>query len=449
MDAERALVSRIITSGQLDAVIAKGINPDHFMAGADGGCREVYMKILAHNRKYKGPPSPEAFRQMEPGFELLHMTDSIEWICDRFIVLVKRRLANMMIEELAVAADDSERQENIDLEFLDAARRLATVVPSSAVANFRDMETRVDEYEKMVAEGIKPGIAFGFPTLDSWTGGMQPHEMVTVAAFSGVGKSTLMWQIAFNIFMQGKTPLIISLEMESSALLRRFDAMAANLSFSKMKNMELDPSDLEAWRSKAAEVRDSVASIPVISTIRHCTPDHVFAEAVRHAPDVVLVDYVSLMRSNRPSRSVSMWQGLTEVTQDLKQNARTLGIPHIVAAQLNRSGKADASLENMGYSLSIVQDSDIILMLKQDDDMKALSPPEMELILSKNREGRIGDFRCIWDHAHLDFREKNALENFLRKKQKVAGGASVEVDVDPDHDNVVPITRPRPRPRPS
>src|SRR6185295_13072910 len=127
------------------------------------------------------------------------------------------------------------------------------------------------------------------------------------------------------------TPLIISLEMEAATLLRRFDAMATALDYYALKRMELGDEQMETWRQKAEQIREKSADIPVIDSIRHCTPDHVFAETVRHKPDLVVIDYLSLMRSSRPSRNVSQWQSLTEITQDLKQNARTLKIPILAA----------------------------------------------------------------------------------------------------------------------
>lgn len=414
MDIERALISKIISTGQLEEAIAKGVREDLF---ADDECREMFGYLNAHARRYKSPPSLQAVKSDKPDFEWEHAQDPLPYIIDRFAVMAKRRLANEMVIELAAACDDPERAEKIDLEFLEVSRKLATLVPSSEVARFRDMDKRIVDYERRVVEGDKPGIPFGFPALDKWTGGIQPHEFVTVSGFSGLGKSTMLMAITFNAWVEGHTPLYISLEMEHATLLRKFDAMAASLDYAKMKQLGLPPEQLDTWREVAARIREKAQDIPIIDNIRHCTPDHIFAETVRHKPDLVVVDYLSLMRSSHPSRGHSIWQSLTEITQDLKQNARTLKIPIIAAAQTNRSASKDgAELDNIGYSISVIQDSDIVIGLYADDEMRERK--EMEIRLNKNRDGALGRFAAIWDHDQMLYREKGFKDMFTRGKSE-------------------------------
>ena len=420
MDIERALLSKIVATGDLETVITRGLTPEHF---ADEGYRDTYMYIVAHARQHNKPPSTAAFRADRPDFELLHVEDSMTWVMDKMVQLVKHRKANEAVLELGRAIKDPERVKNIDLEFLEVARDLATIVPTTKVARFSDMAKRIDKFEEDKAAGKKTGIPFGFPSLDEWTGGIQPHEFGVIAAYSGIGKSTFLQQVAFNVFTAGFTPLIISLEMEHSAIFRKFDAMFARLNYRKLKHLELTDGDVEGWREEAAKRQDAIdhRDIPVIDSIRHCTPEHVFGETVKHKPDIVMVDYITLMRPSH-GRNASLWQGITEITQDLKQNARTLGIPILAAAQLNRAGKDDASTENTGYSISIVQDSDIyvgITRIKDPNDKDEYLENQVEIHLNKNRDGRLGKFVSVWNHDELDFREMKPNEpvQFTRKRE--------------------------------
>lgn len=412
IDIERALISKVITTGQLEEAISRGVREDLF---ADEKCQVMFGYLTGHMRKYKSPPSMEAVNNDHPEFEFEMVSDTLEYVIDRFTVMAKRRLANEMLLELGAATKDPQRAENIDLEFLEVSRKLATLVPATEVSRFSDMNRRIDDYEQRAKEGNQTGIPFGFPSLDEWTGGIQPHEFVTVAGFSGLGKSTMLLKIAFNAWSQGYTPLIISLEMESGQMLRKFDAMAGGLDYQAMKHLKLPKREIKNWRKKAQEIRGTVADIPVIDSIRHCTPDHVFAEATRYKPDLVVVDYLSLMRSSSPQRGAQMWQSITEITQDLKQTARTLKIPVVAAAQTNRAGGKDgAELENMGYSISIVQDSDICIGLFADEEMKERK--EMEIRLNKNRDGRLGRIKALWDHDEMIYREKALNDLFEREK---------------------------------
>jgi replicative DNA helicase len=419
VDIERAVISKILSTGNVEEALAKGIRSDHF---ADEECQEMYEWITSHVRRYTLVPSEEALEAEKPKWEHHHVKDSLSYLLDHFIGVVKRRLAQEMVVELAAAADDPERAQTIDLDFLEVSRKLATIVPSSQVARFSDMDKRIVEYEQMKEEGGRPGVPFGFPTLDEYTGGLQPHEFMTVSGFSGLGKSTLLMVFTHNMVAKGIRPLYISLEMEARAILRRLDAMAAGIDYTKLKQLELEPEAVEDWRKVASEIREAMHEVQVIDNIRGCTPDHIFAETVRHKPDVVMVDYVSLMRSGRPThRGTSMWQSLTEITQDLKQNARTLGIPIIAAAQTNRSsGKDGAELDNIGYSISVVQDSDIVLGLYSDEEMR--EKRLMEIRINKNRDGKIGKFSSLWDYENGDFREANPTERLKRTRLARQGG---------------------------
>lgn len=414
MDTERALVSKIISTGQLEDAISKGVRADLIV---DDECRDVFEYVSAHMRRYKAPPSLSAVQDDKPDFEWEHTQDPLDYICDKFLKLAKRRLAQEMVVELAQLTEDP-KEEDLDLRFIEVSRKLATLVPSTEVSRFKEgFEKRIDQYEKDVKEGHRPGIPFGFPKLDEWTGGIQPHELVTISGFSGLGKSTLSMVIAHNAFMKGHTPLIISLEMEARQMLRKFDAMTANLDYKGLKQLGLTRAAIEGWRDKVKEIQAMSSEIPILDKIRHCTPDHVFAETIRHKPDLVVIDYITLMRSGRPSRSNSMWQSVTEVTQDLKQNARTLGVPILAMAQTNRAGGKDgAELDNIGYAISVVQDSDIVIGLYADDEMKERK--EMEIRLNKNRDDRLGKFTSIWNHDKMLFREKDLFERNRDERQE-------------------------------
>jgi hypothetical protein len=155
MDVERALVSKVISTGQLEDAISKGVRSDLF---ADEECRDVYDFILAHARRYKSPPSTKVVQEEKPDFEWMLVQDSLDYLIDRFNVLAKRRLANDMVLELAALCDDPKNGPDIDLHFLDAARKLATLSALTKVARFKDMDKRIEEYETREGEGVKPGI---------------------------------------------------------------------------------------------------------------------------------------------------------------------------------------------------------------------------------------------------------------------------------------------------
>jgi replicative DNA helicase len=98
-----------------------------------------------------------------------------------------------------------------------------------------------------------------------------------------------------------------------------------------------------------------------------------------------------------------MWEKVTNITQQLKQISRSLKIPIIGVAQTNRSGYASgATMDNMAFSQSIVNDSDIILGLNQDEEMK--DQKKMGIRLLKNRDGQTDECDLLWKMKTMEFK---------------------------------------------
>jgi replicative DNA helicase len=279
------------------------------------------------------------------------------------------------------------------------------------------------------------------------TGGVLPWEYVTCAAFSGVGKSTLLRAIAFNIYSRPDKDhigLYIPLEETPDGILSRFDAMATQLSYKKIRQLGLSDEETEHWAKTAETIKAKMNRRDIlIQRINGCTPDKVFAEIVRYEPDICFIDYVSLMRSSRGTRNSSMWQSITEITQDLKDVATTLEVPILAAAQTNRAGaKEGAELDNIAQSISIVQDSDIIIGLYADEKMK--EEKRMEMTVKKNREGPLGKIACTWDHDSMVYREADMVDRFGKPGAKSLTKAHLAARRPRPTRKLRPDQRPRP-----
>lgn len=413
MDIERALVAKIVATGRLEDAVSKGVRIDLF---ADPECQEVLTFILAHARKYGSAPSMKVLQYERPDFKPDLVQEPLDYVIDQFFGLAKRRFAQDQVVELAALTNDPDLNGDLEMAFLEASRKLVTLIPSTKVHSFvGGMAERIEHYKEQKASGRRVGVPMGFYTIDRWTGGIQPGEFAVVAAFSGTGKTTFMKTVAFNVWSMGLTPMFVTLEEDARRIARTWDVMATSLDYQRMKDLDLAPDELEHWEDYRKKLMESSNDIPVIDKLRPCTPDHVLAETIRHKPDLVLIDYISLMRSNRPQgRNMSLWQSVSEITQDLKQNAMQTGIPILAAAQTNRLGRKEgAELDNVANSISITQDPDIVIGLFADDEMRANQ--EMEIRVNKNRDGTIGKFRALWDHERKIFREKKLGDMFQRQ----------------------------------
>lgn len=409
MDLERMLISKIIFTGQVEAALSRNISIDHFY---DDECERMFAYLVNHARRYKSTPSLDAVKHDHPEFEFIQTQETIEWVIDRFTVQVKRKAANDALEVLASAADDRERAENIDLEFLSVAESLIMSLPASKVSRFSEMDKRIAEFEELKRQGKRLGIPYGMPTLDLKLGGLFPHELVSVLGWTNKGKSTLLRVMAFNMWVQGYTPLYFSFEMGADEILREFDALAAKLDRQKMKQLDLSDEQMCNWKEFAESFAERTSDIPIVDPYHKVSPDFIYAEMLRHRPNVAIIDYVGLMRPNGPiTHGSKRYSQLVDITQDLKWTARRLRIPIIMAAQTNRgAAKEGAELEHTGDSISIAQDSDTVIGLHQDEDMEKIN--EMEIRVNKSRQGPRPRFKMIWDQETPVFREKTLRDMF-------------------------------------
>lgn len=398
MDFERKLVNAVAQRSNVESLLLSGIREEHFY---DEENREIFIFMTEHFRKYKTSPSLDVVKSAFPGHLFETEQDTLQYLKDEFLKVVKRRYAMIAVHELADAIDDGELVGEIDALFLEKSRELAQIVPVTQLSKFSDMDKRIMAYE--AGEDNIDGIYMGIPDFDFLTSGIQPHEYVTISGFSGTGKSTLAQWMLFNAYMQGKTPMYISLEMEAKALLRKWDTMAMNFEYQRLKRQRLSDEDMEKWKERASIVRESNNDIIILDDVSGCTVDRVYAELTRYQPDILCIDYITLMDTSRSAGGTQMWEKVVTLTRQLKQTSRTLGIPIIGVAQTNRSGyQTGAQLDNIAFSQSIVNDSDIILGLGAPDE-ESKKNNKMTVRLLKNRDGRVDETDLLWKMETMEF----------------------------------------------
>jgi len=411
MDYERLLIAKTAQTGRIQNLLATGIRDDHFL---DEELQAIFRFMADHARSYRQAPSFQTVQEQFPLHNFEVTDESVDYLRDQFFKGVMRRHAIDAIRDLAEVVDDPEQVGNIDSLFLEKSRELATIAPQAKLHKFSDMLQRIEEYE--AGSEKEKSIYMGIPDLDRITQGIQSHEYVTISGWSGTGKSTLAQWILFNSWMQGKTPMYISLEMEANALFRKWDTMLTHFQYHDLKAHQLREEQIQIWKEKAEEVASKPNDIIVMDDVRGCTVDRVYAELVRWRPDILCIDYITLMDVSR-SRGNAMWEKVMYITQSLKQVSRTLKIPIIGVAQTNRaSAQAGAELDNIAYSVSIVQDSDMVLGLRRDEEMKENKMMEVKML--KNRDGMTDNTNLFWDMDTMTFGPWSETRAFMGHRER-------------------------------
>jgi replicative DNA helicase len=393
-DYEKALLSRVAQTGQINTLMAEGIREDHF---SDDRLKAIWKFMTDHYRKYKIAPTFDTVYEEFPDFNFETSGESVNYLKDKFKKQVMYRYGAESVIRISEELANPDSSYDVDQLFMEESRRLATVMPTAKLHSFKDMDQRIYEYENPLEEKF---IKTGIPEVDRLTFGIQPHEYITIFGATSVGKSTLSQWLLFNAWMQGKTPMYISLEMEAKNLFRKWDTMLMQFKYNDLKGHTLREEEVERWKIESQKVAAKPNDIIVMDDVRGCTVDRVYAELTRWQPDILCLDYVNLM-SVRSSYSQS-WEKLSFLTQELKQISRTLNIPIIGVGQANRSSfQQGASLENIAGSISAVQDADLVFGLHSDEEMR--DEKKMELRLLKNRDGAVGNVDLWWEPETMTF----------------------------------------------
>ena len=252
---------------------------------------------------YNAPPTRDAMLVQFPNYRFDICQDALDFVIDEFIKRVKRRETQKALVDAATRVNNREEQMDLELILFEAAEQVAQVVPSSRVSRISDAPSRMELLRRRAMEGVIPGVQLGWPSLDNEVLGIQPHELVVFAAFSNVGKSTILQYSALAGYLVEQTSqprLFISLEMDGQTLLRKFDAMGAQIQLRAIKAMEMGRSmlsddqmrTLDQWADRCSK---ALQEILIIDDIHNCTVERVLAETMRYKPVATYTDYIQYM----------------------------------------------------------------------------------------------------------------------------------------------------------
>lgn len=249
------------------------------------------------------------------------------------------------------------------------------------------------------------GIGTGFSRLDKMTAGLQPGELVIIAARPSMGKTAFSLNIAQHVALRlKKTVAYFSVEMSKESVMMRMIALEAKINMGEIRTGQIQDT---AWNRliKAAEtLGESKLYIDDTSGI---SPAEIRARARRLKKaaglDLIMVDYLQIM-DLKEKKIEARERQVAEISRALKSLAKELKVPVVALAQLNRGveGRTEKKpmLSDLRESGSIEQDADVIMMLYREgyydkqDDSKA---DHAEVIIAKQRNGPTGHIDLKWE----------------------------------------------------
>ncbi|MGR6981063.1 replicative DNA helicase [Testudinibacter sp. P27/CKL/0425] len=264
------------------------------------------------------------------------------------------------------------------------------------------LETTLDKIEllsKSKNNNGVTGVTTGFSALDRKTAGLQPSDLIIVAARPSMGKTTFAMNLCENAMMSEDKPvLVFSLEMPADQIMMRILASMSRVDQTKIRTGKIDDDNEWARINSTVQMFNQKPNL-FIDDSSGLTPTELRARARRIYRDhgglsMIMVDYLQLMRA--PGYSDNRTLEIAEISRSLKALAKELEVPVVALSQLNRSLEQRADKRPVNSDLresgSIEQDADLIMFIYRDEvyhensELKNIA----EIIIGKQRNGPIG-----------------------------------------------------------
>ena len=250
--------------------------------------------------------------------------------------------------------------------------------------------------------GSVTGIATGFIDLDYRTAGMQPSDLVLIAARPSMGKTAFVLNIAQHVaFKLNKAVAIFSLEMSKEQLVNRMLSLESKVSGQNIRTGQLSDTEWEKLAETAGIIGQSnlmIDDTPGITIAELRSKCRKFK--LERGLDIIIIDYLQLMSGG--GRSESRQQEISEISRSLKAIARELNVPVLALSQLSRAVEQRPDhrpmLSDLRESGAIEQDADLVMFIYRDDyyNKETEKPGVAEIIIAKQRNGPIGTVELAW-----------------------------------------------------
>lgn len=406
MSSGRKLLSSLIHSGDVDQYIKMGLSKELFRESE----QILFEAIHSHMMKFGVLPHPEtinALKGLEEGVVSTVEPPSyyLEEVSKRYLQ-TRLSVAVAQSHELLLQKQPDEAYSLIR----SILNGLFNFKNRQHLLDFRESsELLIPEYKLTKIGGAKSRLMFGWPTLDSMTGGLRAGDLCTYTGRPAAGKTFQLLYSAITAWRKGATPLFISMEMDAITIMQRLAAMEGSLPMTQVLKAELTSTSIAKYYNMLAGLKERKNPFWIVDGNLTTKVEDILMLCHQLKPTGVFVDGAYLLR--HPNSRLNKWDKMTENAELLKLTIATdLGIPVVASYQLNREVKKkkkgdEKGVEDIYGSDAIGQLSTVSLGLFQVEDVETAVRREVTVL--KGRNGEAGKFHINWDFTHMDFSEHN------------------------------------------
>ncbi|MBQ2910969.1 MAG: replicative DNA helicase [Clostridia bacterium] len=429
VEAEQAVLGSIVIDPSCVPLMLEMLNPEDFyienhriifetvMAMFTMGKKIDYVTILDELKisGYKGQIDRQFF------LELVEITPTsanaeqyAEIVRGKSMLRDLQSVSNEIIELTKNEQEDPQDVAELAEQKVYAVRQGREVKGLTPLKSaIKDVYDRLDELA--LTPGKLPGITTGFSGIDNFIGGLNKSELILLAARPGMGKTSIVLNMATAAAKaSGKTVVIFQLEMSKDQLASRLLSSEALVDSKKLRMGNLTD---EEW----IKIAGASANLNKLNILIDDQSDIKVSEMkakCRRLGDklgLIIIDYLQLMQGSK--KTDNRVQEVSEISRGLKIMAKELNVPVLCCSQLSRAaeGRSDKRpmLSDLRESGAIEQDADIVMFLYRDDyynpdtDKKNVA----ECIIAKNRHGEVGTVEMQWLGQFTSFSSRDTVHN--------------------------------------
>jgi replicative DNA helicase len=423
VEAERSILGAILLDNLAYNQAAEHLHPDDFSLDSH---RRIYARMIDLAESSRPIDMITLVEELDQRKELEAIGDVgyvsglVDGVPDRpsiehYIKIVRdkallRGLIHAANSAIAKAADQSDPAEDI---LNEAEATIFQLSEKRIGRGFMGVQEIIKEsfgsIDALLQRGQRiTGLETYYTDLDEMTSGLQPSDLVILAARPSMGKTSFAMNIAENAAIHGgKVIGVFSLEMSKEALLQRMLCSVARVDAHKFRTGSL-------WQEDTRKIQHAVEQLAHAPIFVDDTPGISVSEMRAKARrlvqsqgklDLLVIDYLQLMSGGGGRRYENRTQEVSAISRGLKGLAKELRVPVLALSQLSRapetrgSGEHRPQLSDLRESGSIEQDADVVMFIFREEVYKPDDPElegRAEIIIAKQRNGPIGKVKLAF-----------------------------------------------------
>ena len=426
IEAEQAVLGAMLISKEAIAESAQILNPQDFYREAHRIVFEAMLDLSNRNQAVDNLTVIEQLNktnQLEKVGGIAFVTalantvpTAANVVFYAKIVKEKALMRHLINTATAIAAMGYEGADDADSIMDKAEKMILEIASNRKTGDFTPInQIVIDTFSKIEnlyeSKGGLTGLSTGFKDLDKLTAGLQPSDLILVAARPSMGKTAFTLNIASHVALKENKPVaFFSLEMSKEQLMQRMLCAEGLVESQRLRVGDLDEQDwqkLIAAADKFSKAPLYIDDTPGISIMELRSKARRLQQ--EKGLSLVLIDYLQLMQGRANKNGDNRQQEISEISRSLKSLARELNVPVIALSQLSRSVESrqikKPMLSDLRESGSLEQDADIVMFLYREEGDQTQWGEQIptKLRIAKHRNGALDEISLMFRGDRIKF----------------------------------------------